>query len=55
MLIAIPKESRRPILMMVTASKQDMDLRRALNGAEAYVLKYFVNESIIVILLSWEA
>src|SRR5947207_6909169 len=39
-LIAIRKESPRAIVMMVTISKQDMDVRRALNaGAAAYVLK----------------
>ena len=39
-LIAIRKESPRAIVMMVTTSKQDMDVRRALNaGAAAYVLK----------------
>jgi DNA-binding NarL/FixJ family response regulator len=39
-LIAIRKEFPRAIVMMVTASKKDMDVRRALNaGATAYVLK----------------
>ena len=39
-LIAIRKESPRAIVMMVTISKKDMDVRRALNaGAAAYVLK----------------
>src|SRR5215469_5857616 len=39
-LIAIRKESPRAIVMMVTASKKDMDVRRALNaGATAYLLK----------------
>ena len=39
-LIAIRKESPRAIVMMVTSSKRDMDVRRALNaGALAYVLK----------------
>src|SRR5260370_13304288 len=39
-LIAIRKESPRAIVMMVSASKRDMDVRRALNaGATAYVLK----------------
>ena len=39
-LIAIRKESPRAIVMIVTISKQDMDIRRALNaGAAAYVLK----------------
>jgi DNA-binding NarL/FixJ family response regulator len=39
-LIAIRKESPRAIVMMVTSSKRDMDVRRALNaGATAYVLK----------------
>src|SRR5215470_2206266 len=39
-LIAIRKESPRAIVMMVTTSKQDMDIRRAFNaGATAYVLK----------------
>ena len=39
-LIAIRKESSRAIVMMVTTSKRDMDVRRALNaGAMAYVLK----------------
>lgn len=39
-LVAIRKESPRAIVMIVTSSKQDMDVRRALNaGAAAYVLK----------------
>ena len=39
-LIAIREESPRAIVMMVTTSKRDMDVRRALNaGAAAYVLK----------------
>ncbi len=39
-LIAIRRENSRAIVMMVTTSKQDMDVRRALNaGAAAYVLK----------------
>src|SRR5258708_16195206 len=39
-LIAIRKESPRAIVMMVSASKRDMEVRRALNaGAAAYVLK----------------
>jgi DNA-binding NarL/FixJ family response regulator len=39
-LIAMRKESPRAIVMMVSASIQDMDVRRALNaGAAAYVLK----------------
>ncbi len=39
-LIAIRKESPRAIVMMVSTSKRDMDVRRALNaGATAYVLK----------------
>ena len=39
-LIAIRKESPRAIVMMVSISKRDMDVRRALNaGASAYVLK----------------
>jgi DNA-binding NarL/FixJ family response regulator len=39
-LIAIRRENPRAIVMMVTTSKQDMDVRRALNaGAAAYVLK----------------
>ena len=39
-LIAIRKESPRAIVMMVSTSKKDMDVRRALNaGAAAYVLK----------------
>ena len=39
-LIAIRKESPRAIVMMLTISKKDMDVRRALNaGAAAYVLK----------------
>jgi DNA-binding NarL/FixJ family response regulator len=39
-LIAIRKESPRAIVMMVSTSKRDMDVRRALNaGAAAYVLK----------------
>src|SRR5215475_1729644 len=39
-LIAIRKENPRAIVMIVTTSKQDMDIRRALNaGAAAYVLK----------------
>ena len=39
-LIAIRKESPRAIVMMVSTSKKDMDVRRALNaGAIAYVLK----------------
>ena len=39
-LIAIRRESPRAIVMMVTSSKRDMDVRRALNaGATAYVLK----------------
>jgi DNA-binding NarL/FixJ family response regulator len=39
-LIAIRKESPRAIVMIVTISNQDMDIRRALNaGAAAYVLK----------------
>src|SRR6476646_7336820 len=39
-LIAIRKESPRAIVMMVTTSKQDIVVRRALNaGAAAYVLK----------------
>jgi DNA-binding NarL/FixJ family response regulator len=39
-LIAIRKESPRAIVMMVTPSKRDMDVRRALNaGAAAYVLR----------------
>jgi DNA-binding NarL/FixJ family response regulator len=39
-LIAIRKESSRAIVMMVSTSKRDMDVRRALNaGAAAYVLK----------------
>jgi DNA-binding NarL/FixJ family response regulator len=39
-LIAIRKESPRAIVMMLTTSKQDVVVRRALNaGAAAYVLK----------------
>jgi DNA-binding NarL/FixJ family response regulator len=39
-LIAIRKESPRAIVMMVSTSKRDMEVRRALNaGAAAYVLK----------------
>jgi DNA-binding NarL/FixJ family response regulator len=39
-LIAMRKESPRAIVMILTTSKQDMDVRRALNaGAAAYVLK----------------
>jgi DNA-binding NarL/FixJ family response regulator len=39
-LVAIRKESSRAIVMMVSASKRDMEVRRALNaGAAAYVLK----------------
>src|ERR1700754_2979009 len=39
-LIAIRKESPRAIVMMVSTSKRDMDVRRALNaGAAAYVLR----------------
>jgi DNA-binding NarL/FixJ family response regulator len=39
-LIAIRKENPRAIVMIVSASKRDMDVRRALNaGATAYVLK----------------
>src|ERR1700761_9740701 len=39
-LIAIRKEFPQAIVMIVTISKQDMDVRRALNaGAAAYVLK----------------
>ena len=39
-LVAIRKESPRAIVMMITSSKRDMDVRRALNaGATAYVLK----------------
>src|ERR1700751_588937 len=39
-LIAIREESPRAIVMMVSTSKRDMDVRRALNaGATAYVLK----------------
>jgi DNA-binding NarL/FixJ family response regulator len=39
-LIAIRKESPRAIVMIMTISKQDMDVRRALNaGAAAYVMK----------------
>jgi DNA-binding NarL/FixJ family response regulator len=39
-LIAIRREHPDAIVMMVTVSKQDMDVRRALNaGASAYVLK----------------
>jgi DNA-binding NarL/FixJ family response regulator len=39
-LIAIRKESPRAIVMMVSISKKDMDVRRALNaGAITYVLK----------------
>src|SRR6201997_3678365 len=39
-LIAIRKENPRAIVMMVTPSIRDMDVRRALNaGATAYVLK----------------
>src|SRR5207302_10595991 len=39
-LIAIRKESAQAIVMMVTTSKKDMDVRRARNaGAAAYVLK----------------
>jgi DNA-binding NarL/FixJ family response regulator len=39
-LIAIRKESPRAIVMILTTSKQDMDVRRALNaGASAYILK----------------
>ena len=39
-LIAIRKESPRAVVMMVSSSNRDMDVRRALNaGATAYVLK----------------
>ena len=39
-LIAIPKDCQQAIVMIVAASKKDMDVRRALNaGATAYVLK----------------
>ena len=39
-LIAIRKESPQAIVMMLTSSKRDMDVRRALNaGATAYVMK----------------
>ena len=39
-LITIRKESPRAIVMMVSTSKKDMDVRRALNaGATTYVLK----------------
>ena len=39
-LVTIRKESSRAIVMMVSSSKKDMDVRRALNaGAAAYVLK----------------
>lgn len=39
-LVAIRKESPRAIVMMMTTSKREMDVRRALNaGATGYVLK----------------
>jgi DNA-binding NarL/FixJ family response regulator len=47
-LIAVRKECPRAIVMMVTTSKRDMDVRRALNaGAAAYVLKNTPKEEML--------
>lgn len=54
-LIEIRKHHPRAVVMMVTTSKQDMDVRKALNaGAAAYILKN-TNKTELLRIIRWVA